>query len=917
LNVVDVSPENRPRRSPPREAVGRDLALGPVVVALSLLITLSADLPATAQLAPLPHEKGVSGLGLVLRRLPVVGRVLLVTAHPDDEDNGLLVRLRQGLGLRTALLSLTRGDGGQNEIGPELFEALGVLRTEELMAVHRYDDAEQYFSRAYEFGYSFSVEETFDKWGRDEILADVVEVVRRFRPDVMLTLPLEAPGGGQHHQAAARLAAEAFRAAAAPERFPEQMKRGLRPWQAKRLFEARWVGAAGVETIAEGDLVVDTSRYDPLLGSSWFQLGALARASHRCQGMSPFRALPGRARSYYALVDSEPALSAPPADLLEGIDVSLERLRLPALTEEIDALEDGVRRARQAFQPEAPAATLEPLREGLAAVRRATAALDRSDLEEAVREDLRLDLEDERRDLEQALTLAHGLSVAALADDGDVVPGQELGVTVLVHNPGPEPIAIGRLAVRAPEAWTVEEADPVELHVLGAGEDLTHKVTVRVGGEARYSQPYWHKDKNADRFINDVPADATLPWSPPDLVVTLTYLTGGVPVDLERPVEWRYPASGGGEKQKVVNVVPAVSVRLTPGLLVVPVAASGSRREMRVELEHAAPEPSSVGVRLLLPTGWTVEPEQQRIELRGVGEQATLRFFVTPPRDLAEGEQELQAIATCAGKEYRQGVQVIAYDHIQERHMLRPATTRVRAIDVRTAPGARVGYVMGVGDRIPEAIRALGIPVTLLGPDDLGFGDLSPYSTIVTGIRAYKDRTDLRAHQKRLMRYVEEGGHLVVMYNKFELNTPALPGPDGEKLSPFAPLPARVSSNRVTVEEAPVRRLRPEHPLLRQPNRITARDFEGWVQERGLYFLDALDPRYVELLSSEDPWPNNAGEKLGLLVTAPVGAGTWTYVGVGLFRQLPEGVPGAYRLLANLLAGPESYAADESGPHPQ
>jgi hypothetical protein len=236
---------------------------------------------------------------------------------------------------------------------------------------------------------------------------------------------------------------------------------------------------------------------------------------------------------------------------------------------------------------------------------------------------------------------------------------------------------------------------------------------------------------------------------------------------------------------------------------------------------------------------------------------------------------------------------------------------------VRTAPGAHVGYVMGVGDQIPEAIRALGIPVTLLGPDDLAFGDLSRYSTIVTGVRAYKDRTDLRAHQKRLIRYVEKGGHLVVMYNKFELNVPALSTPDGEKTSPFTPFPARVSSNRVTVEEAPVRMLRPDHPLLSQPNRITARDFEGWVQERGLYFLDALDPRYVELLSSEDPWPNNAGEKRGLLVTAQVGAGSWTYVGVGLFRQLPEGVPGAYRLLANLIAGSKSYAADESGPHPQ
>jgi hypothetical protein len=313
-----------------------------------------------------------------------------------------------------------------------------------------------------------------------------------------------------------------------------------------------------------------------------------------------------------------------------------------------------------------------------------------------------------------------------------------------------------------------------------------------------------------------------------------------------------------------------------------------------------------------VPAGWTVEPGEQKIALRFEGEEVTSRFFVTAPATLRAGDHAVSAVVTQAGREFREGVQVIAYEHIQERHLLRAAASRVEAIDVKVAPGVTVGYVLGAGDEVPPAITQLGLQPVLLTPDDLAYGDLSRFSTIVTGIRAYNARKDLRANNQRLLDYAKAGGHVVVQYNKFEFNRLSDQAPAGsfsgegsaQAVSPFAPYTGSVTYERVTLEDAPMNVLAPTHPYFTTPNRIGPADFAWWVQERGLYFFGARDPHYVELLSSADPFPKNAGEKKGILVDAPVGKGTWTYVGLGLWRQLPAGTPGAYRLLANLLSRP-------------
>jgi hypothetical protein len=475
-------------------------------------------------------------------------------------------------------------------------------------------------------------------------------------------------------------------------------------------------------------------------------------------------------------------------------------------------------------------------------------------------------------------------------------------------------VGLQEIALRTPAGWTVtRQAEPPAELAAGKGTEAAFKVTV--APDARYSQPYWRRNPKVDRYDIVVPADQTLPWSPPDVVALVRYSSAApspLPIAVERPAFWRYEGRWvGGEKQKVVNVVPALSVGLTPAVAVMPVGA-GARREFRVTVLNDARASGEATVRLEVPAGWRVEPAEARVALRFEGEEITSRFFVTAPASVSAGEYAVRAVATLGGREFREGFQVIAYDHIQERHLFRPAASRVQAIDVKVAPGTSVGYVLGAGDEVPPAIEQLGLSPTLLTPDDLAYGDLKRFSTIVTGIRAYQTRKDLRANNHRLLDYAKSGGHVVVQYNKFEFNRLAdTPAPEGfsggetaEKTSPFAPYPAAVTYERVTVEEAPMKVLVPDHPFFATPNRIGDADFTGWVQERGLYFLGARDPRYAELLASADPFPKNPGEKKGILVDAPVGKGTWTYVGLGLWRQLPAGTPGAYRILANILSRP-------------
>jgi len=881
-----------------------------------LAVLLAAWVPAGAQLAPIPQDTGASGLVLALRRLSSTARVLYVAAHPDDEHNGVLVRLSRGLGHRAALLTLTRGDGGQNEIGPELFEALGVLRTEELLAVHRYDGAEQYFSRAFEFGFSFSLDETLQRWGHEETLGDVVRVVRAFRPDVILTLPLQGPSH-QHHAAAGQLAKEAFRAAADPARFPEQIAKGLRPWQARKIYQGG-VGGGGEALGPGASVALETGVYDPALGMTWQELGSLARSFHRCQGASQLKASPGPSQAAYVLMDSEPAVTAREADVLDGVDSSWgglarfaagEEAKAAFLAADLAAIRAQVEAAEAVFDARAPEKTLPALGSGLDLVRRLRLRVQKSALSEAARSEIVARLLHKERDFLQAIPLAQGLVFEVASDDGQVVPGQSFTVTATVFNQGAVPLRVDDLALAVPEGWRAKRmsGDPRSLE---SRQSLQARFSIKVAEKARYSQPYWRRSGSADRYDVDVPGAETLPFAPPEVMATLQYTAAGVAASLDRPAVWRYAGTGGGEKQKVVSVVPALSVATSPAIAVLPVSTPRAQRDVRVTLTNNARGAAEASVRLEGPPGFAIEPREVPTRLRFEGEEVTLRFTVAAPPGLKEGDAELRAVATSGGQEFREGYEAIAYDHIQERHLFRPASTRVKAVDVKAAPGVSVGYVAGVGDEVAGAIWQLGVPVTLISENGLSQGDLSKYTTIVTGVRAYKARPDLRAYHHRLMRYVEEGGNLVVQYNRSEFNqagplsaTEEAP-PSDKADSPFAPYPAAVTSERITDETAEVRLLVPDSPLFNVPNRIGPRDFEGWVQERGASFLETRDQRYAALVSMIDPFPLNPGEKKGALVEARVGKGTWTYVGLGLYRQAQAGTTGAYRILANLVSRP-------------
>lgn len=918
-------------------------ALSATVVAA--VLTLAAP-PVATQVTPLNFDTGPAGLGLALRQLPVEGSMLYVTAHPDDENNGVLVALNRGRGLKTSLLTVTRGDGGQNEIGPELFQAIGVLRSEELAAVHRYDNADQYYTRAYEFGYSFSVEETFEKWGKDEILADVVKVIRMTRPDILLTMNRDGQAGGQHHMGSARLAHEAFRVAADPTRFPEQIKAGLRPWQARKVYQAGAgnPGGGAAQSSAGGaappqrPVRIPTGEYDPLLGMSWAQFGTLARRNHLCQGMGQMESRPGDSGGSYSLYDSEPRVAGDEQDVFDGIDTSIRRLaqfaagqesKVPGLASDLAAIESSARAALAAFDAQATHKTMPALAKGLGQVRAARAAVAGSTLTADAREEIVWRLDRKARDFMKALELAQGMVVHVTVPDGNVVRGQTFDVMAQIFNTGSEPMAVNEVTLNVPQGWTstLKQGQPGPLKY---NEAATLIYSVTVGPNARYSQPYWKRKPGpvervgGDIYDLEIPEHHLLPWSPPDVTATINYTAGGANATMSAPAYYRYDGPWvGGEKQKVLNIVPNVSVSLTPDIAVVPLTAGGKKKEFRVSVLNNAPGASAVRVRLETPAGWTVAPAEATLNFSVEEEEMSAQFFVTPPAKVTPGEAVIRAVAVRGAETFRDGYQVIAYNHIQTRHLFHPAASKIKMIDVTVPPNLQVGYVTGTGDEVPAAIRQLGATVTMLSPDDIAFGDLSKYSTIVLGIRAYEKRPDVRAYNQRLFDFARNGGHLVVQYNKTAMNQlgggqagpPAgmftgAPGGGGGRggrgggappNSPYVPYPGGITSNRVTVEEAPIRVLEDGTLEMNRPNRITAADFEGWVQERGLYFFGANDPRYTDILAASDPWPFNPGEKKGLLTAAQLGKGTWTYVGLGLWRQLPAGTPGAYRILANLI----------------
>jgi len=903
-----------------------------VLAGAALLAVATGTIPSTLPAQDAVPERSVAAAGLELRHLDGVKRVLMVAAHPDDEDTSLISALARGQGARVAYLSLSRGEGGQNLIGPELDEGLGIVRTGELLSARRLDGGGQFFGRAFDFGFSKTAEETFRHWPREELLADVVWVIRRFRPQVVVSVfDGENLRGHGQHQAAAIVTYEAFEAAGDPGRFPEQLQGpdGVRPWTPVKLYRSARFDPS------EATLEVETGRFDPLLGRSHFQLAMASRSRHRSQDFGTAEP-PGPRKTAVALVRSRVSGGEAEGGLFAGVDTALvEQARDlegewgREVRESLRRYREEVRRAEEdlnAFRPWTAA-------QALNRAAREIGAAAASAVKAGAAPHLRALLEERARRVREAALEAGGVVVDVRAAADLVVPGEAIEVDVLLWNGGPFTVSGARAALDLPPSWRLEPLETMEgpgdgFRARLLGEDPGRIVTgaadvdpgslvrwryrVEVPGEAELSRLYYLDRPRAGQLYR-WPDDRSLwalPRNPPLLSgrVELSLTGAGVGTDEDggdeagarlatrRAAEFVGVDPARGQFRRPVFLVPPVSVGLRPGVMAWPSDLS-EVRTLSVALEGYREEGVSGEVRLEAPEGWIVEPASASFGFGEPEEGRTVNFSVRPPSGVEGGMHTIRAVVrTERGERYGEDLEIVDYPHILPTPLFDASEARLSVFPVAAARDRRVGYIMGSGDAGADALEQIGLDVTLLSPEAVREGRFDPYDVIVLGVRAYETRPDLVASNRQLLEWVREGGVAIVQYNKYPFSEAG-----------FAPYPVRIHRphDRVTDEGAPVTVLDPESPVFTMPNRIGPEDWKGWAQERGLYFLGEWDERYTPLLEMNDP-----GEeaKRGSLVATSLGEGVWVYTGLAFFRQFPEGVPGAYRLLANLVSlDPEAW----------
>jgi len=810
-----------------------------------LIVLNSAGGGLTAQRIELPDA---AELQTALHKLNVLGSVLYVAAHPDDENTSALAYFSKGRKFRTAYLSLTRGDGGQNLIGPEKGAEIGIIRTQELMAARRIDGAEQFFTRAIDFGYSKTPQETLEFWGREEILSDLVWIIRRFRPDVIASrFAVDGSSGHGHHTAGGWLIKEAFSAASDPDMFPEQLKH-VEPWQAKRLYWNSWRPS---EEEARDLQSYDSGTYNVLLGKSYSEMAAESRSMHKSQGFGA-TARRGSRLDYFKLVGGEPA----EADVFDGIDTSWERV--PG-GEKIGRMLNSV---IESFDPENPADSVS----ALLAVHRELSRLEETHWTQI-----------KKRELLSVVQACAGLWMEAIAADYAAAPGDEIRIAATLVNRSDVPFRVERIS------WPGSTTEAPGGGPLSNNSPLVLEQTIRIPEDVPISQPYWLEAApgfgifrvGEQRLIGEA-------GNPPSLSVSISLGVQGELLEYSLPVLFRWTDRAAGELFRAFEVRPRVTLELEDK---VSVFASGSPKKIQVKLKSHSPDAAG-RVRLVGRNGgWRVSPAEVSFALTGKYAEQQVTFTVTPPA--GAGEAVLTAEAEVGGEILDRALVEISYPHIHRQVYFPMSRVKVVKLDVRRL-GNRLGYIMGAGDEVPAGLRSLGYEVVELSDEELENADLSGFDAIITGIRAYNTRERLKHTQPRLLKYVEEGGTLIVQYNVSR----------GLQLANPGPYPLTIGRDRVSMEDAHVEFLDPSHPLLNFPNAITQKDLEGWVQERGLYFASRWDERYTPVLSSHD-----AGEpdRNGGLLYARYGKGVFIYTGYSWFRQLPAGVPGAFRLFVNLI----------------
>ncbi|HEX5228920.1 MAG TPA: PIG-L family deacetylase [Bryobacteraceae bacterium] len=818
-------------------------------------------------LSPAFAQRELSGSAetrIALDRLNVVGSVLMIAAHPDDENTALLAYLARGRKVRTGYLSLTRGEGGQNLIGAEQGDALGIIRTQELLAARRIDGAEQFFTRAIDFGFTKTPQEALEKWGHDKILSDVVWVIRRFRPDVIILRFSGTPRDGHgQHQASAILGREAFAAAADPKKFPEQLQ-WVEPWQTTRLM---WnPGAFTKEQREEVEkmpnrITVDPGDYDPILGHSYAEIAGMSRSMHRSQGMGAAERK-GSAKDYL-ITQSGPVAKQ---DIFDGIDISWKRISGGA------PVGQAIGEAARAFNPEDPAKIV-PL---LLKAEKAMAGLHDPYVPR------------KEHELSDAIALCSGLWLDATADKFAVTPGGALKFEATALNRDHMAVQVKSVDIDglSPSATKDKFGG-----VLPYNEPKAYAFTTKVPEHAALSQPYWLVEaKQGDTYTVPNQQDVGLPENPPLFQAHFHLTIESQDLEVVRPVQYRYIERAQGELTRPVIVEPPVALQWSESAILFP-----NESPKTIELQVQANVAKAIGeVQIQTPPGWRISSKSGDFDLISSGEQGEIAFQLTPPASSTQGP--VSATAHIGNQTVATSMETINYPHIPPQVLFPPASAKLVRSDVRLLAKS-IGYVMGAGDEVPQALRQLDAQVSLLSSEDLASGNLSRFDAIVTGVRAYNVRADLRANEGRLLEYVKNGGTLVVQYNVAEGGNPF--GGDTNILANIGPYPITTGRERVTVEEAPVEFLHPESPLLHRPNEITENDFAGWIQERGLYFASQWDHHYLPLFETHDPMEKPL---TGSTLYTPFGKGAYIFTAFSWFRELPAGVPGAFRIFANFLS---------------
>lgn len=812
-----------------------------------------------------PKRWSSSEIHDAIKKLNFLGSALYVAAHPDDENTRLIAYLANDVKANVAYLSLTRGDGGQNLIGPEIREQLGVIRTQELLAARSIDGGKQLFSRANDFGFSKTAAETLEIWNEDEVLSDVVWAIRKWQPDIIVNrfqhFEQERLYGRMHghHTASAMLSHRAFDMTGREDVYPEQLKY-VETWQPKRLFfNTSWFFFRNRDEFENADksdmIALDVGTYLAKTGKSVPEIAAESRSMHKSQGFGSTGSR-GKTIEYLQLLKGD--MPVPQQDLFSGVNTTWSRVNGG------EAIGKLLSRVIENFDYDNPAKSISGL---LGAYR----LMDR--LPDGYWKRTKI------KEIKEVIKASMGLYLEAVANDFSATPTQEITLNIEAINRSMASAKLVKLSIPAVGIDTTFNTE------LSNNEKLVLKQRFYIPEDGPFTSAYWLKDTwELGMYTVKDQSIRGLPETPRNLAVTFLLDINGTTIPYTTDVVYKRNDPVDGEVYRPFEVLPPVVVNMEEKVLLF---GDEGAKTAKVVVKSGA-DSLRTTVRLDVPDGWDVKPKSHEVYLSFKGEEQVLDFVLTPPSTQSEGD--IKAIAVHNGKAYTQEMLVIEYDHIPTQTILTESKARVVRVDLKRA-GDNIGYLMGAGDALPEQLKQVGYQVTLLEDADINVENLKRFDAVVLGVRAYNTIDRMKVYQPRLLQYVKEGGTLVVQYN----TTRRLKVP----MDQIGPYPITLSRDRVTKEEAPVTFLAPKHPVLNYPNTITEKDFEGWVQERGLYFPNKWDEKYTPILAANDP--TEPAREGGLLV-ANYGEGHYVYTGYSFFREFPAGVAGAYRLFANLLA---------------